>query len=215
MKNLLIILLSCLSLDCASLGPLPFHYTQNPSASTAIKTVNIWIDQDFSETDKLAMDDAINQWNFALNGSIKLQVVSTNFNMEPDIINRVLVQGDGWLFLKINGKSPFVHDTGAGHTLAFVNEVGSNGNRIYFVRDRFLSDAVHGISLHEIGHLLGAQHDDVYLMKPHYNWYDYRCVDKHTMEEVAAYQHISMDKVNYCVYGEAGYNPFEKLEKAK
>ncbi len=203
MKKLIygvVFLISTILIGCGISGPLPYHYIKGVEATNvATKVVPIYIDTQFGEADKLAIDDAVNQWNYALNGYIKLEVASTHFDMEPDIISQVLIKGNGWLFLRIDSQNSIVHDPTEGKVLAFVNEIG--GNRIYFVRDRFSNEAVKGIALHEIGHLLGAQHDNVYLMKPHYNWYDYRCVDQHTIEEVATYQHLDIKKLNYCVYG--------------
>ena len=72
---------------------------------------------------------------------------------------------------------------------------------MWIVRDRLRNEWVTGVVLHELAHMLGAEHDEVYLMQPHFKWEDYRCVDKWTMMQVAKYQHISMGSLNYCQYG--------------
>lgn len=196
----MVIILSLVGVDCGPPPVRPFAYTHHGHAAYApIKIIPIWIDKEFSEGDKLAIDDAINQWNFALNNYIVLRVVNDNFDMEPSVINRVMLKGEGWLILKINSGSEFVHDEGCMLTLAFVNEIG--GNRAYFIRDRLGSDQMIGVAMHEIGHLLGAKHDHAHLMRPVFNWATYRCVDEEAIKKVAAYQHLEFKYMNYCEYG--------------
>ena len=192
-----------------SCGPVvkPFHYiNQGGYTPIPLKTINVWIDKDFGEGDKIAIDNAIAQWNYALNGYLKINVVSTSFDMEPEIIRTVL-NGGGWLLLKIQEPNPMIDDgpTENGKpkywTLAWANAVG--GNRVYFIRNRLKNEWMTGVALHELGHLLGAEHDQVYLMQPHYNWEDYRCVDYEALKRVAEYQHLPLNRLNYCEYGEA------------
>lgn len=189
----MLILVSCGSL-------LPFHYVNSGEGpATPSKVIPVWIDEDFGNADQIAINDAIDQWNYALNGYIKLIVVSTHFNMENDVLQQVN-RGDGWLILRITARSYYVvDDTAHGHmTLAFANKIG--GNQIYVVRDRIPNEWMTGLLLHEIGHLLGAQHDEKDLMKPVYDLEDGRCIDADTLRQVAAYQHLRLDKLSYCVY---------------
>lgn len=48
---------------CGAHVPLPFHYIAAPGGYSpiALKVYKVWIDQDFGEADKVAMDDAIAQ----------------------------------------------------------------------------------------------------------------------------------------------------------
>jgi hypothetical protein len=193
----------------------PFHYINQGTYTTIpIKTINIWIDKDFGGEDQLSIDNAIAQWNYALNGYIHLNVVSTKFDMEPEIIKTVL-NGGGWLLLKIQEPNPMIDDgpTDNGnpkyYTLAWANAIG--GNRVYFIRNRLKNEWMTGVTLHEIGHLLGAEHDKVYLMQPHFNWEDYRCVDYEALKRVATYQQLPFNRLNYCVYGEIQSGDTEKV----
>jgi hypothetical protein len=183
---------------------LPFHYIQSGGYSqVALRTVHIWIDKEFGAGDQVAIDDAIRQWNFALNGYVKLEVMSTTFDMEPEVINRANLEG-GWLIMKVHSGNSIIPDQPINgklqyYTLAWVNEIG--GHHMWMVRDRLRNEWMTGVALHEIGHMLGAEHDDVYLMQPHFNWEDYRCVDQYTLKQVALYQHIQLKNLNYCIYG--------------
>lgn len=208
MKRFLLLALVILALGFGCLGhqPKPFYYVGNPGETNVIplKVYKIWIDKEFGAADQLAIDDAIKQWNFALNGYVKLEVMSTQFDMEPEILARVM-RGEGWVILKVNSTNSMVEgvdrkkDGTKSYTLGWANQIG--GNRMYLIRDRLRNDWVMGVTLHEIGHLLGAEHDDIYLMAPHFHWEDARCVDYEAIKLVAAYQHIPLSRLNYCVYG--------------
>lgn len=195
----LVLTVALCGIDCGPPPVMPFHYVHRVGAVYPVKTIPIYIDNTFGEQDKLMIEDAVSQWNFALNGYIKLYVKDDHFDMNVEVLNEVVNKGNGWLFLRINHDSTFVHDEKGFTTLAFVNEVG--GNRCYFIRDRLNSEMMTGVALHEMGHLLGAQHDNVYLMRPHYDWAGYRCVDQEALKRVADYQNLPMDHLNYCEYG--------------
>ena len=204
MRKLLIILTLVLC-GCFVRGPKAFYYTHNTTnISSPIKIIPIYIDKDFGPADKTSIYDSVVQWNFALNGYIKLEVKDTNFDMDPRIV-RWILNGNGWMILKVDSSNSIVTSLDAkqgpkngNKILAWANEIG--GNRIFIIRDRIDNKWVTGISLHEMGHLLGAKHDNAYLMQPTYHWEDGRCVDYEALKLVAEYQHIPIQKLNYCTY---------------
>ena len=104
------------------------------------------------------------------------------------------------MLMKVDSTSSFIPDENPlSRTLAWANDVG--GNRIYFVRDRIVNEWMTGVALHEMGHLLGAPHDNAYLMAPKFNWENSRCVDYDSMVLVAKHWWIHPDQLKYCVYG--------------
>lgn len=197
---LVLLLLSVFTSDCAA--PVThYYYVDTPSSTAApIRTIPIWVDTQFSTLDKENIVKGIEQWNRALNGYIKLQVVNTDFDMEQGVIDQVMLKGNGWLILKIDSSNSIVHDDGSNLTLAFVNEIGAGGNRVYFVRDRLPDWWMEGVTMHEIGHLLGSVHHQHYLMRAVYHPDETHCVDQATMENVAKYQHLPMAHLRYCIY---------------
>lgn len=202
----LIILAVCLAFGCSGhMGE--FHYVNSGGYTPVpLKVISIYMDKNFGDADKVAIDDAIMQWNYALNGYIVLKVVDYKFDMQPSIIKRCEL-GSCWMILKTDSLNPMVATLdkprgGKSYTLAWANSIG--GNRMTMIRDRMRNEWVTGIALHEMGHLLGAEHDDVYLMQPMFNWEQARCVDYEALRRVADYQHIPMGSLNYCIYGSLG-----------
>lgn len=207
---------SCVSLNGPQLGR--YTYTQKVSTDIVlVRTIPIWIDKDFGEADKLAIDNAISAWNYAMNGTIRLRVVDTQFDMEIPKIVQQANQG-GWLFMKINHNNPMIPDTNKGYwTIGFTERIG--GHYLYLVRDRIQNEDVFGVTLHEIGHLMGSPHVGERLMYPHFGRARFQCVDYDTIVAVASYQHLDVGSLNYCVDKDSGQvtdkknDPIEKMKK--
>lgn len=157
----------------------------------------VWVDKNFGVEDKLAIDDAINGWNAALNGYVVIHVRSYEFDMEPSLLKKIVNSDNGWVILKIDSKNPIL-GTNHPNTLAFVNDIG--GHSMWVIRDRIRGSWMKGIMLHEIGHLLGSKHTSKYLMQPYFKWELYQCVDYETLRNVVEAQHIPLKGTRYCVY---------------
>jgi len=162
-----------------------------------VREIPIWIDKHFGEADKVEIDKAVDAWNFAMNGYVVLKVVDTNFDMEvPKIVDQV--NRGGWLFMKIDSTNKMIPDRKEkGYwTIGFVERVG--GSHMYLVRDRLGNDDVFGVTLHEIGHLMGSPHVGRRLMYPHYSRARFQCIDYATQVKVAAHFEVPLGGLNYC-----------------
>lgn len=182
-----------LVLGCASV-PRDFRYVSlGASASQPQQEHYIYLDKNFGEMDRLSIGDAVRQWNYALNGHVKITIVDTAFDMEVEKI-----QGMGasdWMILKIDSSNGMVVDD---RMLAYVDKVG--GRKMWIIRDRIQNEWVGGIVMHEMGHLLGIQHDDVYLMQKSYKWAEFRCIDYGTARLAARQLGLNIKQLNYCIY---------------
>lgn len=180
-----------------------YVYTQTATqAATPIRTIPIWIDKGFGQADRLAIDDAIRAWNYSMNGYVVLKVVDWEFDME---IGKIVesVKQNGWLFMKIDHTNSMVPDNTKGYwTIGFTERVG--GHHLYLVRDRLQNEDVFGVTLHEIGHLMGSEHVGERLMYPHYSRARFQCVDFDTIKSVAEAWDLVPASLNYCVDKEAG-----------
>lgn len=182
----------------------PPKYTRVESYSgPPIKTIPIVVDKNFGMMDKTAVEDAVNAWNYVLNGYVVLYVENYSFDMEPDIINNI-INRKGLIILKTDSNCTFIPENKKDKfkTLAWVNDIA--GNRMWIVRDRLYQTDLFPILLHEFGHVLGSKHEEDisdnkgFLMYPHYEEGSYNCIDGKAMEKVANHFHLISEKLNYC-----------------
>jgi frataxin-like iron-binding protein CyaY len=196
MKILLFLLVILCGLACYAYRESGYVYTRVSYVPVVSKVIPIWIDYKFGMADKNGIMDAVNQWNYALNGHIVLEVVDTSYDMSISVLERVRLTG-GWIILRVGNDSPMVVNLNKPKTLAWADRVG--GNYVFVIRDRMDGKWVTGVMLHEMGHLLGASHG-VNLMAAQYRWDDCRCIDLESLKLVAVAQGLSIDKLNYCQY---------------
>jgi hypothetical protein len=171
------------------------------------KEIPVYIDKNFEEAELEAILRATSEWNYVLNGHIKLVIKSTDINIKEARVRGLIAQirttDEGYMILKLNHNDPLLDDIieEDDGTLAFVNNLGNRGHVMVVIADRIGGKDLRSIVLHEYGHLLGAMHVMARsLMFPYYNGRSsYRCVDKITMLQVANYQQLDPDHLNYCI----------------
>lgn len=218
MKYIYALFLCCiLSIFCSScIPPRAFSFTYVNSAhlrdQSPTRVRRIYIDNSFGEADLVSIDDALHQWEYALNGYLvfrteKFDVVGGSLAPYEEAHH-----GNAWLILKIdhNNLMSKAHDHPEEGTmgLAFVDRKEGS---LYVVRDRLHNDNVRGIIMHEVGHLLGAEHIDESddLMNPMYDDGNSQCIDLHTIQQVAHTLKVPYKNLNYCVYLTADGQPMK------
>lgn len=203
-----VILLCLLSVSCNSIH-YKYIYTDNrtPAGLTPKRVVPIYVDKQFSNQDKLSIDNAVGQWNYVLNGQIVLTVVDYNFDMEPEVLKRAQKE-HAFLFLKVHSDFPGIPDDlpeskcrvtpNCSLTLAWVDRIG--GTVMKVVRNRINADDMQYVVLHEVGHLLYLQHDKdpKSLMYHQYSKFGYLCVDRDSALRVAKVYALDFNHMNYC-----------------
>lgn len=194
-----VVLVGGLITGCSLLREGGYSYTRvEPYKGKPWRYIPIWVDKNFGEGDRLSIEDAVSNWNYALNGYLKLEIVDFNFDMETDKIIRRVKSG-GWLILKIDHTNAMVpaESVGKSWLVGFTERIG--GHHLYLVRDRLKNETVVGVTMHEIGHMLGSRHVGEGLMHPQVSMKRFRCIDFDTMVSVAKYRGLLPAQLNYCV----------------
>lgn len=158
------------------------------------RSIPIWVDKNFTPAEKSEITGAVRIWDDALNGHIRLAIVSFDFDMEIPVINEA-IRRQGWLILRIPSTDPKIHDSDGNVTLAWVNP----GGWMYIIYDRLIPGKVRPVTVHEIGHLLGVEHGGNFVMRPQLYNVDFVCIDNWTAGKVEVYQGLPKGSVTYCV----------------
>jgi hypothetical protein len=123
-----------------------------------------------------------------------LQVVEWNSDDQRD--TQTVFNKDGFMFVSVASTDRIVSEFRSARTLAWCDSIG--GNWMYIVRDRVPISELRGVTMHEIGHLLGVEHGGQGLMQPVYSREDMQCVDQWTANMVERAVKIPAGSINYC-----------------
>jgi len=188
----LVALLLALIVACTASSDVRMHPATSPV--TQARHESVLIDATFEAPDQQAIAGAVEDWNVVLSGAIVLEPHVTDMSLTERAI----------LIMRISSDASFIPPHRAGErVLAFTDRIG--GRNVWLVKDRLPLDAVRGVTLHELGHVLGA--DDrrdveglMYIPTGPLQW---GCVDKMTAQEVAHAQGLSLAALAYCERGPA------------
>ncbi len=212
MLGVLFVIWILLSIGCFGYSGKIHYVRQAYSPINPEMVIPVYVDKDFGAADLVSIAEAVDQWNYVLNGYLVLRMGDRLDEME--IVSKVVNGGIGVVKIKsldldkfdaklldheieIDGKKVPVY------TLGFADRVG--GHMIYLVRDRLGNKDVKPIVMHELGHVMGSDHVGHGLMTPLYSG-EWECVDKISMEQVARYWKIPEWRLNWCYKGDDPLN---------
>jgi hypothetical protein len=174
----------------------PFEYTRHASRVSSGRPLYMYVDRDFDENERQHVVSAIRQWNYVLNGLVRIEARMLPDNVTTNDIAKIKRAG-GWIVAKVDSRHPVAH-RGEGERALAVTTGGNNGGFVYVISDRIGGRDLTGVIMHEFGHVLGAGHDQVGLMAPVYNATAARCIDFDAANLVAQSQRISVRDMNWC-----------------
>lgn len=166
-------------------------YTRHPPIGGATKVVPVAVDAAFNADERVSIVRAINEWNLALNGVMRFDVVLSGGGIEAWTVR---AQRDG---------SPQASNPAEGQPLSST-QAGflSMGGRVVLHLDRIGTRDLRGVMLHELGHVLGLGHDPTgNLMSARYSPTTDQCVDRPTAELIAVRHNVPLAALNWCEAG--------------
>jgi hypothetical protein len=163
-----------------------FRYTSHVATTTRAEIIALAISGPFVPGDRGKILRAVNEWNVALNGFVRFEIV-------PE--GRPRPAGRTWTIVATHGNPP---SAAAGPPLAFTYAIPDAGGLMAVYVDRIGRRDLGGVVMHELGHVLGLGHDSGGLMAAHYHPTSQQCVDKAAAQAVAAKRRLPVDQLNWC-----------------
>lgn len=185
MNWLLFLIIIILTIGCNNLTQGQYQYFPQRKENHII---NIYLENKFNADEHEEIAIAVDSWNYVLNGYVVLKIREPNEWENGDIL----------YIHYIDSKNSMVVDTETETKLGFADAVG--GENIYLVMDRLSPDKIklYHVTLHELGHILGAGHGGNGLMSEFYDENKYHCVDFWTAEQVSNYFLLEVSDLRYC-----------------
>jgi len=143
---------------------------------TPTRIVHMHVDSSFTDRERLQIVQAVATWNRTLNGQVRLEIERD----EPSVIVVKRVPGS------LPGPVPYA--------AAWTDFVGGN---LINVHDDVDSKLFVPVLLHELGHVLGAEHVEQTLMSPEVEP-EYLCVDPTTGRHVAEHLRLNPSSLLTC-----------------
>jgi len=164
------------------------YYTGHDGAAVQPQIFSLIMADTFSVHERAKILRAVNEWNVVLNGFIRFEIVA-----EGEALNSAA--REYWVVTSKQG----LHGTGSSTALAATYFAPGVGGVMAIYVDRIGRRDLGGVVMHELGHVLGLGHSSKGgLMAAQYHPTSQRCVDKVTVEAVAAKRDLPPAQLNWC-----------------
>jgi hypothetical protein len=159
-------------------------YTTNGVAALRTEVMPVRIGDGFTAYERARILRAVNEWNYALNGHVRFEIVSENAPYEIVASSLKAPNPPPGLRLRYLLASTPPQLNGRTSSQVFVQRLGN--------RD------LKALMLHELGHMLGLPHAREGVMSADYDLVEWRCIDKTTAAALAAKLNLPVGQLNWC-----------------
>jgi hypothetical protein len=175
-------------IETSSLRASEPTYTSHPAHEVKAEIVPLSIIGPFTLYERAKIVRAVNEWNVALNGFIRFEIVTD----DKDVTSQATVH---WMITSAHGGQNLDVASALAATYPVVN---AGGLMVIYV-DRIGRRDLGGVVMHELGHVLGLGHDaNGHLMAARYHPSSQQCVDKAAVQALAAKRHLPLAELNWC-----------------
>jgi hypothetical protein len=182
--------------EVASLRGSGPGYTRHDALAQA-EVLPIRLGPGFEIGERAKILRAVNEWNHALNGLVRLEIVPSPGDAVPMQAGTGTPFGRIWTIVAARGSAPSRGQLT--QALAITQPLPAGGGIVLVHVDRLGDRDIGGVLRHEIGHMLGLGHEPgSKLMSAHY-FSDYQqCIDKGTVMALAASRKLPVSSFNWC-----------------
>lgn len=171
-------------------------YTNNPRYGGSPRVVSIWIDPNFTEPERGQVLSAIEEWNAALNGVARIDVVASSGGQGS--------RGGTWLIRRGPGKEGVREAGRTAQSFGTVQAMPMGGGVLLVFPQAIAhlhqySLSLRDVMMRELGHLVGLRHHEHgELLAEDYAPSDLGCVNQATAAAVAAALNVPVTALNWC-----------------
>ena len=181
--------------------PSGLRYIDHAAPAATRRVISLYVDRDVSDAERARIALAVRQWNVALNGFIQFRLGLLAPDPQPQTLMQIRRSG-GWVLARIDSRHPVARQAEVRQAMALTVGSSAGGGIVYTISDRFGLADLNGVILHELGHVLGAGHDDSAsgrLMASVYQPGNGHCIDQGAVAMVANAQRLPLSRLNWCV----------------
>ena len=164
------------------------HYTSHAAATVKPEIFYLFVSDGFSVYERAQILRAVNEWNVALNGFIRFEILPDN--------NLPKTPAKEYWFINPRPGGPM---GGLSSVLATTRAAPDIGGLVDVYLQRIGKRDLGAVVMHELGHVLGLGHNaKPGLMAAHYHPTSQRCVDRTAVEALAANRGVPVARLNWC-----------------